>query len=65
VWWSRISGAVVLAALGGLAPSVSALVLSVCVAVVVLGVAAADSLARPAGRPGGSGTITRPAGESL
>jgi low temperature requirement protein LtrA len=48
VSWTRIGGAVVLAALGGLAPSVSALVLSVCVAVVVLGVAAADSLPRGA-----------------
>ncbi len=44
VSWARIAGIVVLAALGGLAPAVSALVLSVCVAVVVLGVAAADSL---------------------
>jgi hypothetical protein len=51
VSWTRIAGAVVLAALGGLAPSVSALVLSVCVAVVVLGVAAADSLTPAARSP--------------
>jgi low temperature requirement protein LtrA len=44
VSWTRIGGAAVLAALGGLAPFVSALVLSVCAAVVVVGVAAADSL---------------------
>ncbi|MCW2910519.1 MAG: hypothetical protein JWL68_5308 [Actinomycetia bacterium] len=44
VSWTRIGGAAVLAALGGLAPFVSALVLSVCAAVVVLGVAATDSL---------------------
>ncbi len=42
VSWTRIGGVVVLAALGGLAPFVSALVLSVCAAVVVLAVAAAD-----------------------
>ena len=44
VSWTRIAGVVVLAALGGLAPFVPALVLSVCAAVVVLGVAAADYL---------------------
>jgi len=42
VSWTRIAGVIVLAALGGLAPFVSALVLSVCAAVVVLAVAAAD-----------------------
>jgi low temperature requirement protein LtrA len=48
VSWTRIGGAAVLAALGGLAPFVSALVLVVCAAVVVVGVAATDSLAQRA-----------------
>jgi low temperature requirement protein LtrA len=48
VSWTRIGGAAVLAALGGLAPFVSALVLGVCAAVVVVGVAATDSLAQRA-----------------
>jgi low temperature requirement protein LtrA len=42
--WARIGGAVVLAALGALAPHVSALLLSMCAAAVVLAVAAADYL---------------------
>ncbi len=46
VSWTRIGGAAVLAALGGLAPFVPALVLGVCAAVVVVGVAATDSLAQ-------------------
>jgi low temperature requirement protein LtrA len=46
VSWTRIGGAAVLAALGGIAPFVSALVLGVCAAVVVVGVAATDSLAQ-------------------
>ena len=46
---TRIGGVVVLAALGGLAPYVPALVLSVCAALVVVAVAAADSLT-PAAR---------------
>jgi low temperature requirement protein LtrA len=49
VSWTRVGGVVGLAALGGLAPYVSAVVLSVCVALVVVAVAAADSLT-PAGR---------------
>ncbi len=51
VSWTRIAGVVVLAALGGLAPFVSALVLSVCSAVVVLAVAAADYAGLGAPRP--------------
>jgi low temperature requirement protein LtrA len=46
VSWTRIGGAAVLAALGGLAPFVPALVLGVCAAVVVVGVTATDSLAQ-------------------
>ena len=42
--WTRVGGVVVLAALGGLAPYVPAVALSVCVALVVVAVAAADSL---------------------
>jgi low temperature requirement protein LtrA len=44
VSWTRIGGVVVLAALGGLAPYVPAVALSVCVALVVVAVATADSL---------------------
>jgi low temperature requirement protein LtrA len=44
VSWTRIGGVVVLAALGALAPYVPAVILSVCVALVVVAVAAADSL---------------------
>ena len=44
VSWTRIAGVVALAALGGLAPFVPAVVLSVCTVVVVLGVATADYL---------------------
>ena len=44
VSWARIAGVVVLGPLGGLAPHVSALVLGVCTAVVVLAVATADYL---------------------
>ena len=44
VSWTRVGGAVALAALGGLVPYVPAVVLSVCVALVVVAVAAADSL---------------------
>jgi low temperature requirement protein LtrA len=51
VSWTRIAGVVVLAVLGGLAPFVSALVLSVCSAVVVLAVAAADYAGLGAPRP--------------
>jgi low temperature requirement protein LtrA len=45
VSWARIGGVVAAAALGLLAPHVSALVLSVCAALVVVAVAAADYLA--------------------
>jgi hypothetical protein len=49
VSWTRVGGVVVLAALGGLVPYVPAVALSVCVALVVVAVAAADSLV-PAAR---------------
>ncbi len=48
--WTRAGGVLTLAALGALAPHVSALLLSVCAALVVLAVAAADYLV-PSGRP--------------
>ena len=48
--WTRAGGVLALAALGALAPHVSALLLSVCAALVVLAVAAADYLV-PSGRP--------------
>jgi low temperature requirement protein LtrA len=51
VSWTRIAGVVALAALGGLAPFVPAVVLSVCAVVVVLGVATADYLGLGAPRP--------------
>jgi low temperature requirement protein LtrA len=58
VSWTRIAGVVALAALGGLAPFVPAVVLSVCTVVVVLGVAAADylGLGAPHPAPGTAGT---------
>jgi low temperature requirement protein LtrA len=49
--WTRIGGVVVLAALGGLAPYLPAVALSVCVALAVVAVAAADSLLPAARRP--------------
>ena len=49
VSWTRVGRVVVLAALGGLAPHVPAVALSVCAALVVVAVAAADSL-EPAAR---------------
>ena len=53
VSWTGVGGVVVLAALGGLVPYVPAVALSVCVALVVVAVAAADSLVPAAQRAAG------------
>jgi low temperature requirement protein LtrA len=53
VSWTRIGGAAVAALLGLLAPHVSALVLSICAAAVVVAVAAADYLAERSRRASG------------
>jgi low temperature requirement protein LtrA len=51
VSWARIAGVAALGVLGAVAPHVSALVLSVCAALVVLGVATADYLTERTGQP--------------